>query len=340
MGRSSFNNGIGSNGTSFTEQLIYWSLAAYFYNTYKVELHYKLDAYEFDIGIPDLNIVLEVQSMLHASQNHQKNDKLKQNYCKANNIRLIQIMNWQESLKVKINYQTDYIEVGCVSNYNKEPVDKVLAPNGLLDFEKVKNQGNTHCRHIFAAYNVISLIEKKPADVNKFCSLPWKLIWNKAQLESINKVLPFENSLESRPGLVKEFRGLIRYPEIQPRSISLGSHELANWECNKCGYKWEALVKSRIILNNGCPKCAVEDKATCKDIQKSFYAKYKSLVIFIKATNQKEKEQIGKSIYASSNIKTITLVCPHCQKERIIQPFNLKGNTNIRCMHCKRLFIE
>ena len=95
-----------------------------------------------------------------------------------------------------------------------------------------------------------------------------------------------------------------------------------------------------IILNNGCPKCAVEDKATCKNIQKSFYHKYKSLVPFIKGTTQKEKEQIAKSTYASSSAKTITLICPHCQKERIIQLFNLQGATNIRCKHCKRLFIE
>lgn len=346
MSSNSFNNGMGGNGTSFFEQLTYWTIKAYFYNQYDVQLHYKLGAYEFDVAIPALNIIIECQSTLHA--NSIEMDKAKQNYCKEHNIRLITLMNWQDNLKVQINYQTDYIEVGCAAYANKEPVDKVLTSNDLLDFEKVKNQGNTHCRHIFAVYNAISLIEGKPADINKFCSLQWKLIWNKAQAESINKILPFENSLASKDKLVSEYRGLVKYGYINPREISLGSHEYTNWECNTCGYKWQAIVKSRTILNTECPKCAAKiaskkisiTQSICKDISKSFYAKYKSLVLFIKANSMQEKEQLAKSTYASSEVKTITLICPHCQKERIITPHRLHEATNIRCRHCKRLFIE
>ena len=348
---SSFNNSMNGNvaGTSFAEQLIYLSLAVYFYNTYKVALHYKLDDMEYDIAIPELNTLIECQSALHISQNHQKNDKLKQNYCKEHSIRLIQIMNYDKtSDKVQIDYQNNYITFGCTSAYNKEPVDKVLTPNGLLDFEKVKNQKNTHCRHIFAIYSLISLIEGKPVDVNKFCSLPWKLIWNKAQAESINKILPFENSLASKDKLIKEYRGLVKYGYINPREISLGSHEYADWKCSTCGNQWQSDVSSRTKLNRGCPKCSAEKatikgsitKSICKDTSKSFFAKCNSLVPFIKANSMQEKEAISKKIYANSKAKTITLICPHCQKERIIQPFNLKGNLNLRCMHCKRLFIE
>ena len=72
MGRSSFNNGIGSNGTSFFEQLTYWTIKAYFYNQYEVQLHYKLGAYEFDIAIPELNALIECQSGLHTSKTHQE----------------------------------------------------------------------------------------------------------------------------------------------------------------------------------------------------------------------------------------------------------------------------
>ena len=346
MSRSSFNNGIGGNvaGTSFVEQLIYWTIAAYFYNQYEVLLHYKLNGLEFDIAIHELNTVIECQSALHISQKHQKNDKLKQNYCKANNIRLIQIMNYDKtSDKVNVNYQSNYITVGCNTNANREPVDKVLAPNGLLDFQKVKNQGNTHCRHIFAIYMLISLIEGKPADVNKFCSLPWKLIWNKTQSESINKELPFENSLASKDNLVKEYRGLVKYGYISPREISIGSYESANWECSTCGHKWEARIKDRVLKNEGCSKCGYIKssiaQSTCKEIQKSFFAKYKSLVAFIKANSMQEKEDAAKKLYASST-KYITLICPHCLTERILKPVNLKGNTNIKCKKCHRWFIE
>lgn len=340
---SSFNsNGNNASaGTSFFEQLAYWTIKSYFYNQYEVQLHYKLGDYEFDIAIPELNTLIECQSALHV--NSIKMDKIKQDYCKSNNIKLITVMNWQDTSKVKVNYQTDYVEFGCISRDNSKSVDKVLAPNDLLDFEKVKNQKNTHCRHIFAIYNAISLIEGKPADVNKFCLLPWKLIWNKAQAESINKVLPFENSLASKDKLVKEFRGLVKYPEISPRSISLGSNEYANWECGTCGHKWQAVIYNRALRNKGCPKCSIIKggitKSICKDIQKSFYTKYKSLVPFIKANTQKEKEDTAKKIYACST-KYIALICPHCQKDKVIQPFKLHGVTNVRCDNCKRLFIE
>lgn len=280
---SNFNNSFRNNAaptTSFAEQLAYWVVKSYFYNQYDVQLHYKLGPYEFDIAIPELKTLIECQSALHASQNHQMNDKLKQDYCKEYNIRLITLMNYDAtSDKVQIDYPNNYITFGCTGTYNNKPVNKVLAPNGLLDFEKVKNQRNTHCRHIFAIYNIISLIEEKPADVNKFCSLPWKMIWNKAQSESINKILPFENSLASKDNLVKEYRGLVKYDYINPRDISIGSGEYANWECSTCGYKWQAIIYNRTILNSGCPKCGYIKRgitqSICTDTSKSFFAKYK-----------------------------------------------------------------
>ena len=338
MSSSSFNNGMGGNGTSFFEQLTYWVVKSYLYDKYDVLLHYKLDNMEYDIAIPNLNILIECQSRLHV--NSIEMDKAKQVYCKANNIKLITIMVWKDSSKVQMNYQKDYIEFGCGGLHIRDSIEKVLLPNNTLDFNKIKLQKNEHSRAIAATYALLMLITDKKVDTEHFCKLPWAKIWQTSINNSIDATLSFENSLASKDNLVKEYRGLVKYSYINPREISINSNEYANWECNTCGYKWKAIIESRVILNNGCPKCAVEDKATCKDISKSFYSKYESLVPFIKATNQKEKEQIAKSIYASSHTKTITLICPHCQKERIIQPFKLKGKSNIRCMHCKRLFIE
>lgn len=344
MGRSSFNNGIGSNGTSFFEQVAYWVIKTYFYNQYDVQLHYKLGAYEYDIAIPKLNTLIECQSGLHVSQNHQKNDKFKQDYCKANNIKLITIMNWQDSSKVQVNYQTNYIEFGCYGTTIRDSVQKVLLPDNTLDFNKIKLQGNEHSRYIAAIYALLMLITNQKVDTEHFCNLTWAKIWQTSINNSIDATLQYENSLASRPDLVKEFRGLIRYPEIQPRSISLGSHELANWECSKCNYKWQARIVDRALKNNGCPKCGhIKGGITqsiCTDISKSFFAKYKSLVPFIKANSTQEKEQIAKSIYMGSNVKKIEIQCPHCNKLKIITPHRLHGATNIRCSKCKRLFIE
>lgn len=343
---NNFNNGFGNNAaptTSFAEQLIYLSLTAYFHNTYKVALHYKLDAMEFDVGIPDLNIVLEVQSMLHASQNHQKNDKLKQAYCKEHNIKLITIMVWKDSSKVQINYQTDYIEVGCSGLYIRDSIEKVLLPDNKLDFNIIKLQKNEHSRCIAAIYALLMLITDKKVDIKHFCNLPWAKIWQTSINNSVDATLHFENSLASRPDLVKEYRGLVKYGYINPREISIGSNEYANWECNTCGHKWKAIIESRTLKNEGCSKCGYIKsgitQSICKDISKSFYTKYKSLVPFIKANSMQEKEDLSKKLYASS-AKYITLICPHCQKEKIVIPHNLKRATNVRCSNCKRLFIE
>lgn len=338
MSSSSFNNGIGGNGTSFFEQVAYWTIKSYFYNQYDVLLHYKINNMEYDIAIPSLNTLIECQSELHV--NSTKMDKAKQDYCREHNIRLIQIMNWNDTSKVKINYQNNYIECGCTSVHIRDSIEKVLLPDNKLDFNKIKIQKNEHSRYITATYALLMLITNQQVDTEHFCNLPWAKIWQTSINNSIDATLSFENSLASRPDLVKEFRGLIRYPEIQPRSISLGSKEAANWECGTCGHKWQTIIYSRTALNSKCIICDAEDKATCKNISKSFYYKYKSLVPFIKANNIQEKEDAAKKLYASSNVKTIALICPHCQKERIIHPFKLQGVTNIRCKHCKRLFIE
>lgn len=340
---SSFNNSMNGNvaGTSFAEQLIYLSLAVYFYNTYKVALHYKLDDMEYDIAIPELNTLIECQSKLHV--NSIEMDKVKQDYCKEHNIRLITLMNWNDASKVKINYQTDYVEFGCSGAHIRESIQKVLLSDNKLDFNKVKLQKNEHSRCIAAIYGLITLITNKQVDIKHFCNLPWLQIWQTSLNKSVNAKLSFENSLASKDSLVKEYRGLVKYGYINPREISIGSNEYANWECSKCDHKWQAIIENRALKNSKCPKCGKIksniNQSTCTDISKSFFAKYRSLVPFIKVTNQKEKEQLAKSTYASSN-KKIELQCPHCNKLKLIRPCDLHGATNIRCSNCKRLFIE
>ena len=338
---SSFNNSMNGNvaGTSFAEQLIYLSLAVYFYNTYKVALHYKLDGMEYDIAIPELNTVIEVQSILHVSKTHQKNDKLKQNYCKANNIKLITIMVWKDSSKVQINYQTDYIEVGCRGLHIRDSIEKVLLPDNKLDFNKIKLQKNEHSRCIAAIYRLLTLITNQKVDIEQFCNLHWTKIWQTSINNSIDATLSFENSLESKDNLVKEYRGLVKYGYIDPREISLGSNELANWECISCNYKWQARIVDRALSNNRCPKCSAKAQSTCTDTSKSFFVKCKSLVPFIKANSMQEKEAIAKKIYISSH-KQLELFCPHCNTLKCIIPNKLQGATNVRCSKCKRLFIE
>lgn len=43
-----------------------------------------------------------------------------------------------------------------------------------------------------------------------------------------------------------------------PNSKSYGSHYKAAWKCSQCGHSWMAAIKSRTLLNAGCPQCGYE----------------------------------------------------------------------------------
>lgn len=42
---------------------------------------------------------------------------------------------------------------------------------------------------------------------------------------------------------------------LEPTKLTLGSNKKALWKCNKCGYKWEAIIASR-TKGHGCPVCS------------------------------------------------------------------------------------
>lgn len=51
-----------------------------------------------------------------------------------------------------------------------------------------------------------------------------------------------------------------------PDSISYGSHSKISWKCSTCKHEWEAVLKSRTVLNAGCPKCASIKISTAQSI--------------------------------------------------------------------------
>ena len=63
-----------------------------------------------------------------------------------------------------------------------------------------------------------------------------------------------KNSIITRPDLMLEWDQLANI-DINPSTISLGSHKKASWVCSKCGWHWEAIVKSR-VKGCGCPVCS------------------------------------------------------------------------------------
>lgn len=51
-----------------------------------------------------------------------------------------------------------------------------------------------------------------------------------------------------------------------PKSVSYGSHYKASWKCSVCDYEWDAVLKSRTILNAGCPKCSATKNSRARKV--------------------------------------------------------------------------
>lgn len=69
------------------------------------------------------------------------------------------------------------------------------------------------------------------------------------------KVLHGVNDLATcRPELTKEWHPT-KNVDISPSEVSFGSSKIVWWKCSKCGYEWQATLKSR-SKGNGCPFCS------------------------------------------------------------------------------------
>lgn len=61
------------------------------------------------------------------------------------------------------------------------------------------------------------------------------------------------------PELVEEFDDR---NEGSPEDYSYGSARRVLWRCKRCSYQWDSQVKSRTILESGCPRCAQSGVST------------------------------------------------------------------------------
>lgn len=71
-----------------------------------------------------------------------------------------------------------------------------------------------------------------------------------------NRVVTDKNRLSFVcPQLVSSWNSVKNYP-ITADAVSFGSHRSVWWVCGLCKYEWKAPIKSRTILNSGCPSCS------------------------------------------------------------------------------------
>ena len=75
---------------------------------------------------------------------------------------------------------------------------------------------------------------------------------NTQPVKSVN-ALPIWCEQNDRAKLLSEWDSdRNKYP---PENYTFGSHTKVWWKCSDCHHEWEAVIKSRTTLGNGCPNC-------------------------------------------------------------------------------------
>lgn len=101
--------------------------------------------------------------------------------------------------------------------------------------------------------------------------------------------------------------------KISPHELTRGSEQKIWWKCNKCGYTWQSVLKSR-SYGTGCPNCALEIS-----VQKTKHSKLKN----------------GKNSLA---VKYSELMSEWDFDKNIINPYEITPRTNQKvwwkCLKC------
>lgn len=60
---------------------------------------------------------------------------------------------------------------------------------------------------------------------------------------------------------------------LDPNKLTVGSNKKAWWICKKCGHKWFANIKNRVLLHRGCSECAKQLQTSSQEMKIYYYIK-------------------------------------------------------------------
>lgn len=206
--------------TSIPEQIIYYYIKKVFpdaINTYKP---HWLKNKEIDIYIPSLKQPIEYDGEayhLNVSKDLDKNKMIRENAHESIHIREPRCPDLNDSsFCFKIEKLTsDYSYMNKVLEYI---------------FEKLEIEHNI----------VVNLEINVEKDLDE--------IQNMIKYSDVNNSISVTN-----PELLQEWN-YDKNGNLKPENVTKGSHKKVNWICNKCGFEWKAVVKSR-TNGHGCPEC-------------------------------------------------------------------------------------
>lgn len=262
-----------TNGTSYTEQMIYQSLKELYINC---QNRYKaFNNIEYDIVLPDEKIYIEYSpKFTHKSK--EKRDKLKAQLCIDNNIRFIYISD-------DFIYDTETKEYITIKDNNEDMIEKVLKLLGHsiqdINFEAIRANAYVFSHGKIAKESQLSTVfpeiireihkdNKLDLEMIAFDSCkyimwrcnkcgygdkePWKVrVVDRTRYKTGCPCCGyncFDGSYHIGSSIVKKgFNDLCTLcPELvkewhddndnKPSEFKMGSHKVIMWKCTQCGY--------------------------------------------------------------------------------------------------------
>lgn len=208
------------NNISIREYAIYLIISKYYK---KVISQYKINNMTFDIYIDDINTVIEYQGRyfhknVFNTYNVEERDRIKREYLKNNNIKLLTINETYGGEKISRNNDDIYF-----------------------------NADNKDLRYICETIiNELNILLNKKMIVDDDIE---------TQVLSMIKVKNVSESLgELYTELSKEWH-TTKNGSLTPFKLKPKSNKRVWWKCSKCEYEWQTSPAHRTADNTGCPKC-------------------------------------------------------------------------------------
>lgn len=209
------------NNSSIPELFLYYCFKK---ENPNVKSRYKINGYEYDIFIPEINLCIEYDGLYwHKDIIKLKKDQIKESYCKENNINFLRIKEIDKNVDIFNNNNIFYI-------YGSKAKDLDWI---IILYKKIAN-------YINKTYNWYLTIDFSDDIKQEFLSFV-----NRKDVEN--------NITITHPNICNEWNYEKNFT-LKPTMFTYGSGIKVWWKCQKCGHEWETVIKSR-TSGHGCPEC-------------------------------------------------------------------------------------
>lgn len=283
-------------GTSFPEQAIYYYLSKIYPDTINTYRDIFKNNMELDVYIPSFNLGIEYDGKFsHNSKETYKNEKIKYEICKANNIKLIRI---KENKKHRKNQYCDKL---FFSDYESNNYDK-------LDICITK---------LFNYLNIDSNNIDTKKDVNEI-----KILYKKKRKQNSLAVTHSDVSAQWHP---------TKNGMLTPDMFTHASHDKVWFKCQSCGNDYQARIIDRVREKHGCPICSRKaiSKSNSKKVAQydkkgNFIAKFPSATMAAQSLGV--KSSMVSRVCAGTRSSSYGYIWKYIDENNVESHENIKNN--------------